>query len=144
MSFTTLTDTTTVNGKSFLEVFAKAPRTVTRTTPTGRHAMTTLDTKGRVVRIEVPGVLAVQLAYDAHGRLETATQGTRILTRGYGLDGFLASVTDPLHQMEALGVDPIGRVLSETRPDDEEVLFGYDAAGNRTRATLKGKGGATA
>jgi YD repeat-containing protein len=37
MSFTSITDTTTVNGKSFVEVFAKAPRTLTRTTPTGRQ-----------------------------------------------------------------------------------------------------------
>ena len=71
-----------LNGKSFLEVFAKAPRTITRTTPAGRHVTTTLDNKGRVVMMEVPGVLPVQLAYDAHGRLETVTQGMRILTRG--------------------------------------------------------------
>jgi len=42
MSFTTITDTTTVNGKDLLEVFAKAPRTITRTTPAGRHVTTTL------------------------------------------------------------------------------------------------------
>ncbi|MCC6557833.1 MAG: hypothetical protein IT372_33215 [Polyangiaceae bacterium] len=36
MSFTTITDTTTVNGLSFLEGFAKAPRTITRTAPLGR------------------------------------------------------------------------------------------------------------
>jgi YD repeat-containing protein len=67
MSFTAITDTTTVNGKSFLEVFAKAPRTITRTTPAGRQVTTTLDNKGRIVQIAVPGVLPVQLAYDAHG-----------------------------------------------------------------------------
>ena len=139
MSFTTLTDTTTVNGKSFLEVFAKAPRTITRTTPVGRHVTTTLDNKGRVVMMEVGGVLPVQLAYDAHGRLETATQGPRILTRGYGPGGFLANITDPLGQMETFGVDAIGRVLSETRPDGEETLYDYDAAGNRTSVTPPGR-----
>jgi len=135
MSFTTTTDTTTVNGKSFLEVFAKAPRTLTRTTPAGRHVTTTLDNKGRVVKMEVPGVLPVDLAYDAYGRLESATQGPRTLTRGYGSGGFLANITDPLGQMATFGVDAIGRVLSETRPDGEETLYGYDATGNRTSVT---------
>ncbi|MCC6556373.1 MAG: hypothetical protein IT372_25720 [Polyangiaceae bacterium] len=130
MSFTTITDTTTVNGLSFLEVFAKAPRTITRTTPLGRQVVTTLDAKVRVGQIAVPGVLPVQLAYDAHGRLETVTQGTRTLTRAYGPDGFLDSITDPLMQLHLFDMDAVGRMLSETRPDDnEQVLCGHDAAG---------------
>ena len=135
MSFTTITDTTTVNGKSFLEVFAKAPRTITRTTPAGRQVTTTLDNKGRVVQIAVPGVLPVQLTYDAHGRLETATQGARMLTRVYGSDGFLESVIDPLARTWAFTPDAVGRALSETRPDGEEVLFTYDDAGNGLSVT---------
>jgi YD repeat-containing protein len=138
MSFTTITDTTVVNGKSFLEVFAKAPRTITRTSPVGRQATTTLDNKGRVVMMEVPGVLPVQLAYDAHGRLETATQGPRILTRGYGLDGSLASVTDALGQMETFGVDAVGRVHSETRPDGEESSTATTLSATRRRSRRRG------
>ena len=114
---------------------ALRPARLTRTTPAGRQVTTTLDNKGRVVMMEVPGVLPVQLAYDAHGRLETVTQGMRILTRGYASGGFLESVTDPLGQMATFGVDAVGRVLSKTRPDDEAVLFDYDAAGNRTSVT---------
>ena len=135
MSFTSITDTTTVNGKSFIEVFAKAPRTLTRTTPEGRQVTTTLDSKGRVVQISVLGVLPVQLAYDAHGRLETATQGTRTLTRVYGPDGFLQSVVDPLAHTWSFTPDAVGRVLAETRPDGEEVLFTYDDAGNGLSVT---------
>jgi YD repeat-containing protein len=138
MSFTSITDTTTVNGKSFFEVFAKAPRTITRTTLAGRQVTTTLDNKGRIVQIAVPGVLPVQLAYDAHGRLETATQGTRTFTRAYGVDGYLASVTDPLGQTQGFTPDAVGRVLAETRPDGQEVLFAY-AAGNQISVTPPGQ-----
>jgi len=77
----------------------------------------------------------VQLAYDAHARLETVTQGMRILTRGYGIDGFLESVIDPLTQPWAFTPDAVGRALAETRPDGEEVLLTYDQAGNNLSVT---------
>jgi YD repeat-containing protein len=85
MSFSSLTETTTVNGRSFVEIFSKAQRTVTRTTPAGRRITTRLDDRGRVVQIEVPGILPVQLTYDAHGRLETTAQGGRTSARAYPL-----------------------------------------------------------
>jgi RHS repeat-associated protein len=135
MSFTTIVDTTTVNGKSFLEVFAKAPRTITRTTPLGRQTTTTLDATGRVSKIEIPKVLPVELAYDAHGRLETVTQGPRVSTRAYRPDGYLGSVTDALMHTTVLTPDALGRVISELRPDGKEIVRGYDAAGNLTVVT---------
>jgi YD repeat-containing protein len=55
-------------------------KTLTRTTPAGRHLTTRLDDRGRVVQIEVPGILPVQLTYDVHGRLEMTAQGGRTST----------------------------------------------------------------
>jgi YD repeat-containing protein len=135
MSFATLTDTTTQNGKSFIEVFAKGPRTLTRTTPLGRQIKSTLDAAGRVRKMEVPKVLPVELGYDAHGRLETVTQGSRVSTRAYRPDGYLASVTDALVQTTVFTPNAVGRVLSELRPDNNEIVRGYDAVGNLTAVT---------
>ncbi|WP_438031825.1 hypothetical protein [Sorangium sp. So ce204] len=139
LSFSSLTDTTTINGRSFVELFSKATRTVTRKTPAGRHVTTTLDNRGRLVKIEVPGILPVDLRYDAHGRLETTTQGARTSTRGYGLRGHLERVVDPLLQETTFTTDAVGRVLAETRPDLEHVSFGWDAAGNQESVTPPGR-----
>jgi len=138
-SFSSLAETTTVNNRSFLEIFTKATRTLTRTTPAGRIVTTTLDEAGRVVKLELPGVLPVNLTYDAHGRLAMVAQGPRTRTRAYGPDGWLASVTDAVGQVRAFASDPVGRVLEETRPDGEAALFGYDAAGNGIAVTPPGQ-----
>jgi hypothetical protein len=55
--------------------------TVTRTTPAGRQITTTLDDRGRGMQIEVPGILPVNLSYDKHGRLKTASQDERTRQR---------------------------------------------------------------
>jgi len=130
LSFSTLQESTTINGKTFLDVFTKSTRTLTRTTPAGRQVTTTLDAQGRVIQVALPGVPAVQLSYDAHGRLEMLSQGTRTVTRAYGADGYLASITDPLGRVEGFVMDPVGRMLEAIRPDGESVLYGHDAAGN--------------
>jgi YD repeat-containing protein len=141
MSFSSLIDTTTVNGRSFVEIFSKAQRKVTRTTPAGRRSTTTFDDRGRVVQIEVPGILPVQLTYDAHGRLETTSQGGRTSARAYGPEGVLESVVDPLLQARAFTTDAVDRVLAETRPDRKQELSGWDAAGNRVSVTPPGRPG---
>ncbi|MGK4006806.1 RHS repeat-associated core domain-containing protein [Sorangium sp. So ce1036] len=139
LSFSSLVDTTTVNGRSFVEIFSRAERTVTRTTPAGRQVTTTLDNRGRLVKIEVPGLLPVDLTYDAHGRLEATAQGGRTSSRGYGLNGYLDRVVDPLLQATTFMTDAVGRALTETRPDLEQVTFGWDAAGNQTSITPPGR-----
>ncbi|WP_437669669.1 RHS repeat domain-containing protein [Sorangium sp. So ce131] len=130
LSFSSLVDTTTINGLSFVEVFSKATRTVTRRTPAGREVTTTLDNRGRPVKIEVPGILPVDLTYDARGRLETTVQGERTSRRFYGPRGYLEGAVDPLLQTTVFATDAVGRVLAETRPDLRTVSFGWDDAGN--------------
>ncbi|XXY47145.1 RHS repeat-associated core domain-containing protein [Sorangium sp. So ce269] len=139
LSFSSLTDTTTINGRSFVESFSKATHTVTRRTPVGRQVTTTLDNRGRLVKIEVPGILPVELTYDAHGRIETTTQGGRTTTRAYGLQGYLERLVDPLLQATTFTTDAVGRVLTETKPDLEHVSFGWDAAGNHESITPPGR-----
>jgi RHS repeat-associated protein len=102
--------------------------------------MTTLDATGQVVKLEVPGVLPVDLFYDAQGRLQTTQQGTRVTSRAYDASGWLASITDALMQPpHSVVPDLVGRTLVETRPDGEEIVYGYDANGNRTSLTPPGQ-----
>ena len=48
-SFASLQESTTINGKTFLDVFTQSMRTLTRTTPAGRQITATLDMQCRVV-----------------------------------------------------------------------------------------------
>jgi len=139
MSFAVIEETTTVNGKTFLDVFTASTRMLTRTTPAGRQVTTTLDAQGRVIQVALPGVHPVQLAYDAHGRLQALSQSARAVTRAYGADGYLASLTDPIGRVEGFVVDPVGRTLEAIRPDGGSVLYGHDAAGNMLSVTPPGQ-----
>jgi RHS repeat-associated protein len=139
LSFATLEESTTINGKTFLDVFTKSTRTLVRTTPAGRQVTTTLDTQGRVVQVSVPGIVPMVLSYDGHGRLETVTQGTRTMTRGYWPDGYLATVTDPLNQVTTFTPDLVGRVEEVLRPNGETVLYDHDDVGNLVAVTPPGQ-----
>jgi len=139
LSFASLQESTKINGKTFLDVFTQSTRTLTRTTPEGRQITATLDAQGRVVQLALPGVLPVVFSHDAHGRLETVTQGSRTVTRTYRPDGFLESITDPLDQVETYTPDAIGRVVEVLRPDGETIVYDHDAVGNLISVTPPGR-----
>ncbi|EYF00808.1 NHL domain-containing protein [Chondromyces apiculatus] len=138
-SFTALQETVTLNGKSYTEVYTRATRLTSRTTPMGRSMSVTADAQGRAEEIVVPGVAPVQLTYDVHGRIDSMTQGARSVTHAYAAGGFLASVTDPLDQVDAFVRDAIGRVVEAYRPDGEAVLYGHDLVGNLLSVTPPGR-----
>ena len=139
LSFASLQESTTINGKTFLDIFTKSTRTLTRTTPEGRQITATLDIQGRVVQLALPGVLPVVFSHDAHGRLEAITQGSRTVTRTYRPDGFLESITDPLDQVATYTPDAIGRVVEVLRPDGEAIVYAHDAVGNLTSVMPPGR-----
>jgi len=139
-SLTSLTDTFSVNGRPFTRVYDAASGQLSTTTPEGRQTVTVLDTMtGRVTQVGPPGVLPAQFGYDARGRLETITQGTRTWTLAYDVQGNLATVTDPLSHVISFEYDLAGRATKQTFPDLREVLFGYDESGNVTGITPPGR-----
>ncbi|AKT39533.1 RHS repeat-associated core domain-containing protein [Chondromyces crocatus] len=138
-SFVSLQDITNINGKSFVDVYARGTRTTTRTTPAGRSFVTTTDLQGRVEQIVVAGMHPVQLTYGPHGRLAAMTQGMRTISHAYGPHGFRVSTTDPLRQVEGFVVDPVGRVQEALRPDGDVVLYGHDLVGNLVSVTPPGR-----
>jgi YD repeat-containing protein len=140
LTLVTMTDTTTVNGRSFTSTWSAATRTWTHVTPAGRSATVTLDEKGRVVHAAPPGILPTQLTYDPQGRIAALAQGTRQQTFGYDAQtGYLLSVTDAANQQTLFERDAVGRTTRQTLPDTSAIDFAYDASGNMTWLTPPGK-----
>ena len=137
------TDTTTINGKTFTSVYNAAAKTVTTTSPLGRQTVTTLDAKGRVIKVEVPGLAPVSFEYDSRGRLWRTTEGSgstaRISSVTYKSNGFIDYVTDPLNRQTSFEYDAIGRVTKQILPGGRQINFSYDPNGNMTKLTPPGK-----
>jgi YD repeat-containing protein len=142
-SLQTQTDTLVVNGRTWTTVYQAASKTLTSTSPAGRQATSTLDTRGRVVQHQVAGLLLESFAYDGRGRLISAVQGTapsaRTTTLAYDSEGFLETLTDPLGQVTSFAYDAVGRITFQTLPGARTVGFAYDAAGNVSSLTPPGR-----
>src|SRR5574341_1075042 len=139
LSLTTLTDTVSVNGRTYTSVYDAAAKTITASTPAGRQAITTLDSQGRVTQAQVPGLDPLNYSYDAQGRLTTITQGVRQYTFNYDGLNQLSDITDPLSRSLGFAYDQAGRVNQQTLPDSRLISYAYDANGNVTSVTPPGK-----
>ena len=128
-------DEATVNGRTWVEEFNAATRTVTTTSPMGRTASVLFDANWRPVEWRAPGQLPVSVGYDGRGRTTSQTQGARNTGFTYGANGLLASVTNPLSEATQLSTDSTGWLLSATRADAKTLSFGHDAVGNLTSLT---------
>ena len=146
LSLRTLTDTVTLNDRTFTTVYDAATKTATSTSAAGRQNKAGIDSLGRVVQVQLGGLLANSLSYDTpRGRLATVTQGTgvdaRTATLSYNPDNTLSVVTDPLGRKVSFIYDTAGRVTSQTFPDGREIVYAYDANGKLTSLTPPGRPG---
>ncbi len=143
LSLQALQETVTVNGRTATRTFDAVQRRMTRTSPTGRPSVTSVDAFRRPVSIEVPGVAPVGFSYDSRGRLSAITQGTGEEQRTVGLtyspEGWLSALTDPLLRTVSFERDAAGRVRRQTLPDGRVIEFSYDANGNLTSLTPPGR-----
>ncbi|MGH2689520.1 MAG: hypothetical protein ACRDKW_12015, partial [Actinomycetota bacterium] len=134
-----LTDLVRVNGREATTTYTAADRTVRSTSPEGRTGEAEFDGFGRLIEARSPGVLPVQVGYDARGRLQEVRQGTgqeeRKATVVYNPDGYADAVTDPLLRTTRFEYDRVGRVTKTILPDLREVRFEYDLNGNLTKVT---------
>ncbi len=139
----TVTERVTTNGHDQLDTYDVATGTHTLVSSEGRQTVVRVDDTGRVLGVDVAGLFDVNDTYDASGRLIDSTQGTgaeaRTVSLGYGSDGNLAIVTDPLGGSASFVYDAAGRLSRQTFPDGREVLYGYDANGNLTSLTPPGR-----
>ncbi len=131
LSLETLTDTVAINYRTYTNTFHAATRTWTRTSPEGRLMLTTQDGQGRPLEILRAGMEPLSLAYDARGRMEQFSHGTR--QRRYAYDdasGYLRSITNPLEQTRTYARDSFGRLTSLTLPDNTTWSYERDEMGN--------------
>jgi len=138
-----LTESFTVNGRSYQRIFDVSKMEWIQTTPAGRQVITGLNAQGRVVRRAVPGTLPTSFAYDNSGRLSSISQGTgaqsRVVTLSYDAGGRVARIVDPLKRATRFEYEPAGRMTRQVFADGREVLYAYDSKGNLTAITPPGR-----
>lgn len=140
LSLVSQTDTITVNDKTFTQNYDASTRALTTKTPLGRTDQITMDEKGRIVEVSIPGIAPFSVQYDSNGRIGSTTQGARSLILGYDpMTGYLETVTDAFSHVTQYDRDAVGRVTRETRPDTFFIDLTYDPNGNLSSITPPGK-----
>lgn len=132
-----------LNGRTHTAFFDARPKQITYTTPMGRRIVTTLNAQGRVIQVDVAGLLPIVFVYDENGRMSTVTQGSDANVRGmsisYDSEGCISGITDPLNHTVTYAYNQAGRVTKQTLQDGREIDFTYDASGNGTSVTPPGR-----
>jgi len=128
-SVTTVTDTLTMNGRTWTNTFDAAARKLTTRTPSGRISETTIDSAGRVVAHSLPGVTSTTMGYSG-GMLTSVAQGTRRTTMTYDDEKQLHTIEDSSGRTTEFVYDDDGRLTRQVLPDTNEISFTYDDAGN--------------
>ena len=138
-SLLTQTDTVTVNGRVYKDVYNATDRTITITSPMDRVAKATIDDQGRILKADIRGFAQVSFDYDTQGRPITFTAGTgtsaRITTLSYNSKGSLDTLSNPLSQDIRVEYDQAGGATKLIQADLKEIGFVYDANGNTTSVT---------
>jgi RHS repeat-associated protein len=98
--------------------------------------LTNYDAHGRVGRIVDPNGLAINLVYDARGRLVSRTVGLETTTYGYDGAGQLLKVTMPSGAFIAYGYDAAHRLTGVQDNFGNRIAYTLDAMGNRTKEEI--------
>jgi RHS repeat-associated protein len=142
-SLQTMTDVTSINGRSLISEYDATTHTRTKTTPEGRIRVHTFNEQQRLIKSIMTGLEPMGIYYDVKGRLEAIVQGTnaaaRELSITYNSNGFISSITDPMLRSVDFEYDAVGRITSQTLTDGREILFDYDSNGNIISITPPGQ-----
>ncbi len=138
-SLTGLTDTATLNGRTFTSAYNATTKTFTDTSPQGRQSSTTIDAQGRTRQMQVAGLAPTSVGYDSRGRLASVSQGGRSLSLTYDSNSYLATTIDSLGRVTSFTNDAAGRVTSQTLPDNRVITYSYDPNGNLTSLMPPGR-----
>ena len=137
LSLATLTDTVSVNGRSFSHAYAATTRTMTDLSAEGRRTISILDTQGRVVsRTIATGILPITVTYDGQGRVTATNHGTQGWSYGYDALNRVVSRTDAAGRSVTFEYDAADRIVKRILPNGAALQFTYDANGNRTQVIL--------
>jgi RHS repeat-associated protein len=142
-SLSGLSETRSINGRTYTHSFAAAGKVFTTSTPAGRQISTTVNDRRRPVRMQIANLLPSEFGYDSRGRLTTVTTGDgpdiRSVSLTYNPNGYLETITDPLGRTVSYQYDAAGRITQRTLPDGRIIQAAYDANGNITAITPPGR-----
>src|SRR5690606_10877780 len=139
-SFTNLTVSKTINGKTSQNVYNMSAKTFTETSPLGRVRTTILNTLGDTQSIQVGALTPVTISYNTQGKISSLSRGTgRETNFSYNTLGYLEEVENSLGEKTNYTYDLAGRVLTTTLNDSRVIQFGYDSSGNLVSVTPPGK-----
>jgi choice-of-anchor A domain-containing protein/RHS repeat-associated protein len=129
-SLVSLTDTLTINGRVYTSTYDDASGTIAITTPQGRQFGGLLDPKGRLLRMDVPGLASIERTLDPQGRTDLIRQGERLVDLAYDAKGRIETIKDPLERVFGFTYDDADRVKTQILPGGRQILFDYDENGN--------------
>ncbi len=131
-----ITETTTINGKTFTVADDITAHTKTMTSPAGIKVISEYNPATLLTtKIQVPGLSDTEFGYDEKGRRTSVTTGSRATVFTYRTDGNMGSITSDNRTTIFDDYDAVGRIKKMTRPDLSELSFAYDADGNMTVLT---------
>lgn len=147
LSVNTITDTSIINGRSYISIYDESDNKWTELSPEGRSQTRVLNQQGRVISSTIPGIAPVQTSFDLEGKLTSITEddgsNPRTTTLNYytsgSQTGWLSSVTDASNQQINIEYDNVGRINKRILEDLSEINYTYDQSGNiSTVMTPKG------
>ncbi|MHC4269644.1 MAG: NHL domain-containing protein [Planctomycetota bacterium] len=128
-----ITDTVTINGKSWISANNTLTGMITNTSPLGRVTTLKYNTTNLLTEeVGVTGLLPTTFSYDSRGRVTGTTIGTRTATRDYDANGYLDFIITPDNKTYDYTFDVMGRLTHEDRPEGISIDYDYDANGNMT------------
>ncbi|MBT3037525.1 MAG: hypothetical protein KME37_01170 [Candidatus Thiodiazotropha sp. (ex Codakia orbicularis)] len=143
LSLISSTDTRTINGRTRSVRYVAENQSYTYTSPEGRNRVQTIDTQGSLLSDRYADLATVYYDYNSRGRLSVLRVGEgldeRRVSIGYGQDGYIDRITDPLDQVYRFNYDPVGRVTEQIMPDGRSIGYRYDATGNLTAVIPAGR-----
>ena len=136
LSIESLTETVTVNGRTFDRTFDAATNEYTITTPEGRSTVLTLDDDADVAELSADGVDPVSIERNGDGRISERNQAGTVFNFEYDANGYLEAAEDETGHRIEFDRDVLGRIQTATpaagSADAATETFEYDDAGNLT------------
>ncbi len=131
-----ITETTTLNSKSWTMSNNVLTGIITNTSPLGKTITTQYDTASLLTKqITVSGLSPANYSYDTRGRLTGITTGSRTTAIAYDTNGNIDYAVTPDNKKFDYMYDNMGRLKSELRPDGTTIAYDYDNSGNMTVLT---------
>ncbi len=129
-----ITRTSSLNGKTSVNINNTNQSMVTNTSPAGRTTSVHYNADNLLVEsVRIEGRLDANYLYDDKGRLLSISTGNRETLYAYNDQGRIASISHAGEAPTTFTYDTTGRPIRFERPDSSSIEFAYDDNGNLVR-----------